>query len=173
MSRRSAPNEPLILNKPEEGIVSSPYSDHFDLRWNIPADNGETIILYHIKFCPVSWPLLGDFNNLINNFLVFQVRRVNGQWVVNPDGCNTKQLNGNEHPETSINPLDSDTHYKIELRAENSIGYSTPAEIYVKTARGEQYYRYYNACSVCGCNVTLFFLVLLRFVYCTSLLFSS
>lgn len=56
MSRRSAPNEPLILNKPEDGIVSSPYSDHFDLRWNIPADNGETIILYHIKFCPVSDP---------------------------------------------------------------------------------------------------------------------
>lgn len=58
MSRRSAPNEPGILSSPVEGIVTSPYSDHFDLRWKIPADNGEPIDLYQIKFCPVSYVLL-------------------------------------------------------------------------------------------------------------------
>lgn len=58
MSRRSAPNEPRILSSPEEGVVSSPYADHFDLRWKIPADNGEPIDNYQIKFCAVSFLLI-------------------------------------------------------------------------------------------------------------------
>lgn len=33
--------------------------------------------------------------------------------------------------------LNADTYYRIELSAHNSIGYSTPANLYVKTARGE------------------------------------
>lgn len=54
MSRRSAPNEPIILTKDERGVVTSPYADHFELRWRIPADNGEPIDFYQIKFCQVN-----------------------------------------------------------------------------------------------------------------------
>ncbi|GLV33822.1 Fasciclin 2 [Carabus blaptoides fortunei] len=141
MSRRSAPNEPRILSSPEEGVVSSPYADHFELRWKIPADNGEPIDNYQIKFCAV--------------------RRVSGDWIATPDACNTEELSGGEQPELRIGDLVSDTHYKVELRAHNAIGYSTPAELIVKTARGEQYYRYLNnSCSVCGHSVSLLLFVL-------------
>jgi neurocan core protein len=62
--KRSEPEVPKVLHAPveeesqEEGedpIVLSPYADHFELRWNIPADNGEPIDYYKIKYCPVSW----------------------------------------------------------------------------------------------------------------------
>lgn len=60
--RRSAPETPTILhnavlnadNKDEIPIVVSPYSDHFELSWTIPPDNGEPINFYQIKYCPVS-----------------------------------------------------------------------------------------------------------------------
>lgn len=57
--RRSAPEEPKPLHSPvqndkEEPVVVSPYSDHFELRWGVPADNGEPIDHYQIKYCPVS-----------------------------------------------------------------------------------------------------------------------
>jgi neural cell adhesion molecule len=40
----------------EESIITSPYSDQFEMRWNIPADNGEPIDYYRIHYCPVSNP---------------------------------------------------------------------------------------------------------------------
>lgn len=54
MSRRSAPEEPAILSTLDKGIMNSPYADHFELRWRIPADNGEPIDTYQIKYCKVS-----------------------------------------------------------------------------------------------------------------------
>lgn len=58
--RRSFPEAPKILhsvqnreNKDEEPLVMSPYSDHFELSWSIPPDNGEPINFYEIKYCPV------------------------------------------------------------------------------------------------------------------------
>lgn len=61
--RRSVPEPPIILHnvvlnaesKDEIPIVVSPYSDHFDLSWTIPPDNGEPINFYQIKYCPVSF----------------------------------------------------------------------------------------------------------------------
>lgn len=61
--RRSAPETPKILhttvqnedpNSQDERIVVSPYSDHFELTWNIPADNGEPINFYQVRYCSVS-----------------------------------------------------------------------------------------------------------------------
>lgn len=59
---RSVPEPPKILHnnvmnadrKDEEPLVVSPYSDHFELGWSIPPDNGEPINFYQIKYCPVS-----------------------------------------------------------------------------------------------------------------------
>lgn len=60
--RRSPPATPEIRHASEiedgedgaEPLVLSPYADHFELRWNVPADNGERIDYYEIKYCPVS-----------------------------------------------------------------------------------------------------------------------
>ena len=55
MPRRAAPEEPRILNPLiEDGFVVSPYSDRMEVRWKIPADNGEPIDKYQIRYCPVS-----------------------------------------------------------------------------------------------------------------------
>lgn len=55
MPKRSFPEEPKILNHvlTEEKYSSSPYSDKFELSWRIPADNGEPIDRYEIKYCEV------------------------------------------------------------------------------------------------------------------------
>jgi hypothetical protein len=36
-----------------------------------------------------------------------------------------------------LNDLIPDSYYRVELRAHNSIGYSIPTNVYLKTARGE------------------------------------
>lgn len=70
MPRRSVPAEPKILvsNYPSiedntvtrDGIVAvSPYANHFELRWNVPNDNGDPITDYVIRYCVVSI-LLGN-----------------------------------------------------------------------------------------------------------------
>lgn len=56
---RAAPEEPKPLHAPvqddkDEPVIVSPYSDHFELRWSVPADNGEPIDYYEVKYCPVS-----------------------------------------------------------------------------------------------------------------------
>lgn len=58
---RTVPEPPRILNQfvnqdLEEGeipIISSSYSDRFELIWKHPADNGEPIDFYIIRYCPV------------------------------------------------------------------------------------------------------------------------
>lgn len=60
--RRSEPEPPRILHsvvqnwdsQDEEPLVVSPYSDHFELSWSVPADNGEPITSYQVRYCPVS-----------------------------------------------------------------------------------------------------------------------
>lgn len=55
MPKRSFPEEPRILNHvSEEKYTTSPYSDKVELSWRIPADNGEPIDRYEIKYCEVS-----------------------------------------------------------------------------------------------------------------------
>lgn len=75
-----------------------------------------------------------------------------------------------------LNGLRADTTYKIELRAHNAIGSSSPAQIRVKTARGEkkQYYSYntYNSRGLVGANsggavgvnVSLFYFVFVSII---------
>lgn len=59
---RSVPEAPKILNKYTQEsedendvpIIASTYSDRFELMWNRPADNGEPIDFYTIRYCRVS-----------------------------------------------------------------------------------------------------------------------
>nr|CAD7605377.1 unnamed protein product [Timema genevievae] len=118
MPSRSYPEEPKFLNAAQDGIVHSAYYNHFELQWKIPADNGELIDKYDIKFCPV--------------------RRLNDVWTEIPGmSCKTVEQRSHEPTSLLLAGLQPDTHYKIELRAHNNIGYSTPGQIVVKTARGE------------------------------------
>lgn len=99
-------------------------------------------------------------------FLFEQVRKVNGEWKRYDLSCKVEEMTGQEQPEFRITDLNSDTHYKIELWAHNAIGYSIPAQLVVKTARGEQYYSYYNGCSVCDCSEITFMLAITSvFIY--------
>lgn len=66
MPRRSVPAEPKILTPnylPADGenevprsdvVAVSPYSDRYELRWNVPNDSGDPIDSYIIRFCEVS-----------------------------------------------------------------------------------------------------------------------
>lgn len=63
MPSQSVPAEPKILisNTPDANSVLSneiatvsPYGDRFELKWNIPNDNGSPIDSYIIRYCTVS-----------------------------------------------------------------------------------------------------------------------
>lgn len=117
MPKRSNPEEPKILNQLlPEGYVASPYPDKFELRWSIPADNGEPIELYQIKYC--------------------RVHKVNGEWTHTDPGCQTLEHKSAEQTTFELMNLYPDSYYRIEIRARNVIGDSTPGEITLKTARG-------------------------------------
>jgi len=117
MPKRSYPGEPHILsNSGEDGVVMSPYSDKYELTWKIPADNGEPIDQYTIKYC--------------------QVKREEGRWVEVDYQCDTRDLPSADNTAFVLRNLIADRHYKIELRAHNKIGFSTPGEVVIKTARG-------------------------------------
>ncbi|KAL9884766.1 fasciclin-2 isoform X3 [Glossina fuscipes] len=117
--RRSAPEEPKPLHSPvqndqEEPVVVSPYSDHFELRWSVPADNGEPIDFYQVKYCP-GVKMAGTWHELENQCVSVD--------VVESTAYEMSHLSGN-------------TYYRIELRAHNVIGFSSPASIIMKTTRG-------------------------------------
>ncbi|XP_034489459.1 fasciclin-2 isoform X3 [Drosophila innubila] len=117
--RRSAPEEPKPLHSPvqndkEEPVVVSPYSDHFELRWGVPADNGEPIDRYQIRYCPGV--------------------KMAGIWTELEKQCNTIEVV--ETTSYQMTDLSGNTYYRIELKAHNAIGYSSPAAIIMKTTRG-------------------------------------
>ncbi|XP_037784967.1 fasciclin-2-like isoform X4 [Penaeus monodon] len=111
MPHISVPEEPLIFDV-EEGVTAIPYPNKFTLRWQPPLDNGEPIDLFQIMY--------------------YQVQNASGQW----ESIGTKNAEEVEYPATvyTITGLRSSTFYKIELRAHNAIGFSTPAEAVIKTA---------------------------------------
>ncbi|XP_055913981.1 fasciclin-2 isoform X2 [Eupeodes corollae] len=117
--KRSAPEEPRPLHSPvqndkEEPVVVSPYSDHFELRWSVPADNGEPIDFYQVKYCPGV--------------------KVSGTWEELAKECRSKDVI--ESTSFEMSSLSGNTYYRIELRAHNAIGFSSPASIIMKTTRG-------------------------------------
>ncbi|XP_031621318.1 fasciclin-2 isoform X3 [Contarinia nasturtii] len=121
---RSAPESPKILhnrvpnsdNKDEEPLVVSPYSDHFDLSWSTPPDNGEPINFYQIRYCPVLKVdgALNEINQL----------------------CETKNAPPSETVGFKMTELRGDTYYRIQIRAHNAIGFSKPVTLLMKTAVG-------------------------------------
>jgi len=66
-----------------------------------------------------------------------QVKREDGHWVQLEYQCETKDLSAADPTAYVLRNLNADRHYKIELRAHNIIGFSTPGEVVIKTARGK------------------------------------
>ncbi|RZC33481.1 fasciclin-2, partial [Asbolus verrucosus] len=125
MPRRSEPAEPKIFvpthslqgensSNRQDVIAVSPYADHFELRWSVPNDNGDPIDSYQIRYCVT--------------------QKVNGGWQ--DSECSEEIKQSVQYTSYELNALRPDTIYKIELRAHNTIGLSSPAQIKVKTARG-------------------------------------
>ncbi|XP_044255694.1 fasciclin-2 isoform X2 [Tribolium madens] len=123
MPRRSEPAEPKIYvpnhildnsSNRQDVIAVSPYADHFELRWQVPNDNGDPIDVYLIRYCVIT--------------------KINGEW--RDSDCSEEIQQTFKSTTYDLNSLKPDTIYKIELRAHNSIGSSSPAQIKVKTARG-------------------------------------
>ncbi|KAJ3659170.1 hypothetical protein Zmor_010873 [Zophobas morio] len=124
MPRRSEPAEPKIhvpnhsiqdnTSNRQDVIAVSPYADHFELRWQVPNDNGDPIDGYLIRYCVV--------------------QKISGEW--RDSECSEEIKQSVQYTSYELNSLKPDTVYKIELRAHNTIGSSSPAQIRVKTARG-------------------------------------
>ncbi|XP_067012050.1 fasciclin-2 isoform X2 [Anabrus simplex] len=116
MPKRSTPEEPRILNMVHDGIAVSPYATHFELRWQTPADNGERIDEYEIKYCVA--------------------KLVENKWK-EMQPCQERKIRADDHSTSyKLQALLPDTHYKVELRAHNSIGFSSPGQVIMKTVPG-------------------------------------
>lgn len=111
---RTVPNQPKILTSTTEYDVSL-YGNQYEMSWLVPADNGEPIDMYQIKYC--------------------QVRRVSGDWEVLDNTCQTQDIKTHGRTRHWLKNLISDTFYQVELRAHNAIGFSQPGTSKFKTAR--------------------------------------
>lgn len=63
--------------------------------------------------------------------------KVNNVWNEIENLCKERDYIAYSYSTQLLNDLNSDTYYRVELRAHNAIGYSSPTNVYVKTARGE------------------------------------
>ena len=94
----------------------SPFSNQYEVKWLLPADNGEEITHFQITYC--------------------QLKRISGEWEEEPSTCLVEEERG-QRTTLWLKQLNSDTFYKIEVRAKNYFGYSEPGVIRIKTNRGE------------------------------------
>ena len=53
MPKRAAPEEPYIIAKTENKVVSTPYPDRYELLWSAPPNNGEPIDYFEVAYYPV------------------------------------------------------------------------------------------------------------------------
>ncbi|XP_028027487.1 fasciclin-2-like isoform X1 [Bombyx mandarina] len=118
MPRRSPPEQPKWReNLSSESLIHGKYADRYELKWKIPAHNGEPIDMYEIRYCPVL--------------------KISGEWRVSSENeCVTQELKSFEAITYEVRGLHPDTRYRIHLRAHNQLGFSLPAQLYVQTALG-------------------------------------
>ncbi|KAL4715775.1 hypothetical protein ACJJTC_006354 [Scirpophaga incertulas] len=118
MPRRSAPELPKWREDlSSESLIHGKYADRYELKWKIPAHNGEPIDLYEVTYCPVL--------------------KVSGEWRVSAETqCQMEELKTSETISYEVRGLQPDTRYRMQVRAHNVLGYSLPAQLYVQTALG-------------------------------------
>lgn len=64
---------------------------------------------------------------------------MNGVWNEIEKLCHVEDYISYTYSTQKLNDLSPDSYYRVELRAHNSIGYSLPTNVYLKTARGESH----------------------------------
>ncbi|KAG6442492.1 hypothetical protein O3G_MSEX002367 [Manduca sexta] len=124
MPRRSPPEQPKWREDiSSESLIHGNYADRYELKWKVPAHNGEPIDLYEIQYCPVL--------------------KVSGDWRVADESlCVKEQIESFEVINYEVRGLRPDTRYRMHLRAHNVLGFSLPAQLYVQTALGVGRYDY-------------------------------
>ncbi|XP_071039826.1 fasciclin-2 isoform X7 [Parasteatoda tepidariorum] len=110
MPEETVPEPPIIVT--EQETVSS-YPDRFEVRWDVPNDNGEPINHFEIRF--------------------FKVERDIKGWVQMDKAVERSVRNWESKPAFELSGLHPDTYYKIEIRANNKIGNSLPETVIFKT----------------------------------------
>ncbi|XP_066582905.1 fasciclin-2 isoform X2 [Prorops nasuta] len=113
---KTFPNEPKMIVKSGQDYEISPFNNQYELAWITPANNGEPIDLYQIRYC--------------------QLKRVSGDFKTLENTCLTEESRTHERSRYFLKHLYSDTFYVAEVRAHNIMGYSKPGVIRFKTARG-------------------------------------
>ncbi|GBP98290.1 Fasciclin-2 [Eumeta japonica] len=118
MPKRSAPEQPKWREAYDpESLLYGKYADRYELKWKIPAHNGEPIDMYAVNFCPVV--------------------KVNGVWQnVSETQCGENIHKSYDAISYEIRGLRPDTRYEVRLQAHNVLGYSAPAVLYFQTALG-------------------------------------
>ncbi|XP_053981224.1 fasciclin-2 isoform X2 [Hylaeus volcanicus] len=112
---KTFPNEPKIIRSSTGEYELSKFNDQYQLSWLVPADNGEPIDMYEIKYC--------------------QIKYVSGDWELLENTCQTEKLKTQGRTRHYLKHLNPDTYYKVELKAHNAMGYSKPGSAKFKTAR--------------------------------------
>ncbi|CAG0915863.1 unnamed protein product [Notodromas monacha] len=119
MPEEGPPFRPVIEGAPisDTDFTQTPYPDRYELRWQVPPANGRPIDSFEVSFHKV-------------------VRdKSTGMWT--QDG--PKHTKSRPYPGgslvMSLNGLDADTFYQVELRAHNIIGFSHPGLTVFKTER--------------------------------------
>ncbi|XP_015370369.1 PREDICTED: fasciclin-2-like [Diuraphis noxia] len=117
MPKRSAPEEPKILVNKDvytDDYINSPYGNSYEVNWKIPADNGEPINLYNVRYCVAE--------------------KINTMWVTRAESCRSEDLRSPDKTSFLMDNLNADTFYRVEVRAHNEIGFSVQSELVFKTA---------------------------------------
>ena len=113
---RTFPNEPKIITPTGEYDLSR-FNTRYELAWLAPADNGEPIDMYRVKYC--------------------QIKRVSGDWQLLDDTCRAEDVKTQGRLRHWLKNLSSNTYYKVELMAHNAMGFSKPGSAKFKTAMGK------------------------------------
>ncbi|KAF7490049.1 Fasciclin-2 [Sarcoptes scabiei] len=110
----SKPDTPEFHNLPYESTgqddIISPYPHKFTLMWNMPSDNGRPIEFFQIKYYQI-------------------VKSEVGFQPLQEPIIKTVSVYHDEMTSITLTKLKSNSNYRVELRAMNSLGYSEPAHI--------------------------------------------
>ncbi|CAL1289653.1 unnamed protein product [Larinioides sclopetarius] len=114
MPEETVPEPPTIITEQE---TISNFPDRFEVRWEVPNDNGEPITQFEVRYFKVE-------------------RGING-WSQKDKAIERVIRSWESNPSYELVGLHPDTYYKIEIRATNKIGNSLPESVVIRTRAGE------------------------------------
>lgn len=113
--------------------------EKYELVWNLPENNGEPIDFFEITFFPVAfdgrsqtWQRHGDL------FRTEVPYPGNVRYIIQASFIShfTPNLEFELRFDQTFQNLHPNTHYLVEIRAHNFLGFSSSTRLVVKTARG-------------------------------------